>query len=67
MNEVFEMDGSYVLHPAPVKLEAGTRNIQAIYGLNAAIKYIQNTSGNILIDNSYIVNNGFISSDSITL
>ena len=42
MNEVFEMDGSYVLHPAPAKLEAGTRNLQAIYGLNAAVKYIQN-------------------------
>ena len=42
MNEVFETDGSYVLHPAPAKLEAGTRNLQAIYGLNAAVKYIQN-------------------------
>ena len=42
MNEIFEIDGSYVLHPAPAKLEAGTRNIQGIYGLNASIKYIQN-------------------------
>ena len=40
MNEVFEMDGSYVLHPAPAKLEAGTHNIQAIYGLGAAVEYI---------------------------
>ena len=40
MNEVFEIDGSFVLHPAPVKLEAGTKNLQAIYGLGAAIEYI---------------------------
>ena len=40
MNEVFEMDGSYVLHMAPAKLEAGTKNIQGIYGLGAAIEYI---------------------------
>ena len=40
MNEVFEMDGSYVLHEAPVKLEGGTKNIQGIYGLGAAIEYI---------------------------
>lgn len=41
MNETFEMDGSFVLHPAPYKLEGGTKNIQGIYGLDAAIKYIQ--------------------------
>jgi len=41
MNEVFEMDGSYVLHKAPIKLEGGTKNIQGIYGLGAAVKYIQ--------------------------
>ena len=40
MNEVFEMDGSYVLHDAPAKLEGGTKNIQGIYGLGAAIEYI---------------------------
>ena len=40
MNEVFEMDGSYVLHSAPKKLEGGTENIQGIYGLGAAIEYI---------------------------
>ena len=42
MNESFEMDGSYVLHPNPAKLEAGTLNLQGIFGLNAAIKYIEN-------------------------
>ena len=41
MNESFEMDGSYVLHPFPAKLEAGTLNLQGIFGLNAAIKYIE--------------------------
>ena len=41
MNETFEMDGSYVLHPFPAKLEAGTLNLQGIFGLNAAIKYIE--------------------------
>ena len=40
MNETYETDGSYVLHSAPAKLEAGTKNIQAIYGLGAAIEYI---------------------------
>ena len=40
MNEVFEMDGSYVLHEAPAKLEGGTKNLQGIYGLGAAIEYI---------------------------
>ena len=40
MNEVFEMDGSYVLHAAPKKLEGGTENIQGIYGLGAAIEYL---------------------------
>ena len=42
MNESFETDGSYVLHPFPAKLEAGTLNLQGIFGLNAAIKYIEN-------------------------
>lgn len=42
MNESFEMDGSYVLHPFPAKLEAGTLNLQGIFGLNAAVKYIEN-------------------------
>lgn len=41
MNEVFEMDGSYVLHEVPRRFEAGTLNIEGIYGLNAAVKYIQ--------------------------
>ena len=42
MNETFEMNGEYVLHKAPAKLEAGTLNIEGIYGLDAAVKYIQN-------------------------
>lgn len=41
MNESFEMDGSYVLHPFPAKLEAGTLNLQGIFGLNASVKYIE--------------------------
>ena len=41
MNETFEMDGSYVLHPFPAKLEAGTLNLQGIFGLKAAIEYIE--------------------------
>ena len=40
MNEIFELDGSYVLHKAPAKLEGGTKNIQAIYGLGAAVDYL---------------------------
>ena len=40
MNETFNKEGEYELHQAPIKLEAGTKNIQAIYGLNAAISYI---------------------------
>ena len=41
MNETFEMDGSYVLHPFPAKLEAGTLNLQGIFGLKASIEYIE--------------------------
>jgi len=41
MNETFEVDGSYVLHPFPAKLEAGTLNLQGIFGLKAAIDYIE--------------------------
>lgn len=41
MNESFELDGSYKLHEGHAKLEAGTQNIEGIYGLNAAIKYIE--------------------------
>ena len=41
MNETFSLDGSYVLHKLPAKLEAGTLNLQGIFGLNAAIKYIK--------------------------
>ncbi len=41
MNETFEIDGSYVCHQGPAKLEPGTHNIEGIYGLEAAIKYIE--------------------------
>lgn len=41
MNESFEMDGSFKLPEGAKKLEAGTINIDGIYGLNAAIKYIE--------------------------
>ena len=41
MNEVFETDGSVALHKAPQKLEAGTINLDGIYGLNEAVKYIE--------------------------
>jgi len=41
MNETFEINGEYVCHPAPAKLEPGTHNIEGIYGLNAAIKYLE--------------------------
>ena len=42
MNESFDVDGSYVLHPFPAKLEAGTLNLQGIFGLHAAINFINN-------------------------
>lgn len=42
MNETFEINGEYVLHPTPAKFEGGTHNIEGIYGFNAAIKYIEN-------------------------
>lgn len=41
MNEDFTKEGNCVLHPAPRKLEGGTLNIDGIYGLNAAIKYLE--------------------------
>ena len=41
MNETFEPNGEYVLHKAPEKLEGGTHNIEGIYGLNVAIKYLE--------------------------
>ena len=40
-NVKFETDVSVKYLPAPAKFEAGTLNIQAIYGLVAAIKYLQ--------------------------
>lgn len=41
MNEVFETDGSVTLHKAPQKLEAGTINLDGVYGLDEAVKYIE--------------------------
>ena len=40
-NVKFETDASAKYLPAPAKFEAGTLNIQGIYGLVAAIKYIE--------------------------
>ncbi|MBR0301525.1 MAG: aminotransferase class V-fold PLP-dependent enzyme [Bacilli bacterium] len=40
-NVKFETDVSVKYLPAPAKLEAGTLNIQGIYGLVAAIKYLE--------------------------
>ena len=40
-NVKFEIDVSVKYLPAPAKFEAGTLNIQGIYGLVAAIKYIK--------------------------
>lgn len=40
-NVKFDTDVSVKYLPAPAKFEAGTLNIQAIYGLVAAIKYLQ--------------------------
>lgn len=42
MNVTFKLDGEYKPLTAPAKFEAGTLNIEGIYGLNEAIKYIQN-------------------------
>lgn len=41
MNETFNLDGEIVYHKAPQKLEAGTKNIAGIYGLHAAINYLE--------------------------
>lgn len=41
MNQSFEIDGSYILKEAPIKLEAGTPPIAEVIGLGEAIKYIQ--------------------------
>ena len=40
MNVTFKLNGEYKPLPAPAKFEAGTLNIEGIYGLGAAIRYI---------------------------
>ncbi len=40
-NVKFDIDGSVKYLPAPARFEAGTLNIQGIYGLVAAIKYLE--------------------------
>lgn len=40
MNAEFYKDGKIDYRKAPAKFEAGTLNIEGIYGLNAAIKYL---------------------------
>ncbi len=41
MNVKFTMDGTRKFLPAPAKFETGTQNIEGIYGLKAAIDYIE--------------------------
>lgn len=41
MNETFNLDGQITYHKTPQKLEAGTRNLAGIFGLHAAVKYIE--------------------------
>ena len=40
-NVKFDKDGSVKYLPAPAKFEAGTLNLEGIYGLEAAIKYLE--------------------------
>ncbi|OQC50427.1 MAG: putative cysteine desulfurase [Tenericutes bacterium ADurb.Bin024] len=40
MNFSYDKKGNYELFKVPLKFEAGTLNIEAIYGLHAAIEYI---------------------------
>ena len=40
MNVTFNLDGTYKPLPAPAKFEAGTLNVEGIYGFDAAIQYI---------------------------
>ncbi|HPK29245.1 MAG TPA: cysteine desulfurase [Bacilli bacterium] len=40
MNFSYDKEGNYELFKVPLKFEAGTLNIEAIYGLHAAIEYI---------------------------
>jgi cysteine desulfurase/selenocysteine lyase len=42
MNAKFDMCGDVSFLEPPVKFEAGTQNLEGIYGLNAAIKYLMN-------------------------
>lgn len=41
MNATFDPDGLLVYFEPPLKFEAGTLNIESIYGFNAALKYIK--------------------------
>ncbi|HZJ89816.1 MAG TPA: cysteine desulfurase [Bacilli bacterium] len=41
MNATFDPDGSLAYFGPPLKFEAGTLNLESIYGFNAAIKYIK--------------------------
>ena len=46
MNVKFDVDASIKYLPVPAKFEAGTLNLEGIYGLEAAIKYISNLGMN---------------------
>lgn len=54
MNTRFETCGNILLQKPPLKFEAGTQNIAGVYGLKAAIEYIQS----IGIDNIAEYENG---------
>ena len=41
MNVSFEKDTSMIPYEAPVKFEAGTQNISGIYGLKAAVEFLE--------------------------
>ena len=46
MNVSFEKDTSMIPYEAPVKFEAGTQNISGIYGLKAAVEFLESIVNN---------------------
>jgi len=53
MNKSFEIDGSYLLKEAPIKLEAGTPPIAEVIGLGEAIKFIQSIGVSKIHEHEY--------------
>ena len=41
MNQKFDVQGNYSFYLPPARFEAGTINIEGIYGLHAAVKYLE--------------------------